>query len=216
MKFQPNSTSDFNYERLDADNTCKLIDGLAPRPAIASCDEDPSLIEYHDVTGYRKIPLSTCSGGHELELAGEAHPCPHHQKEFDEKHRLSGVGLFFAIVLPIMGACGVGWYVYNKWDGKFGRIRLGDAGTPGSMFSTDKPWISYPVALAAGLFAVIVAIPEVVGAINRWARGRFGRGAYAPTPSYRSRSSFARGRGEYVGVENDEGELLGEESDEEV
>jgi hypothetical protein len=44
--------------------------------------------------------------------------------------------------------------------------------------------------------------------------GGGGYGGYGRT--YTSRSSFARGRGDYAVVDPDEGELLGDDSDEEV
>jgi hypothetical protein len=46
--------------------------------------------------------------------------------------------------------------------------------------------------------------------------GGGGGGAGYGGQRYTSRSSFARGRGDYAVVDDDEGELLGEDSDEEV
>jgi hypothetical protein len=212
-------SSDFNYERQLSDNTCLKIAGLADRPADAVCKEDASVIEYYDVSGYRKIPLSTCQGGRELQYVGESHPCPGHEEQYTRKHRLSGAGLFFAIAMPIAAACGIGWYAYARWDGKFGRIRLGEAGmVGGDLFSADQPWVAWPVAAVAAMVAVLASLPLVLGSVGRWVGGLFGRGGGGGYggPTYTSRSSFARGRGDYVSVENDEGELLGEESDEEV
>ncbi|KAF2674767.1 vacuolar protein sorting/targeting protein 10 [Microthyrium microscopicum] len=207
---------DYNYERRPSDNICVLIQGLSPRPAEAVCTEDKSLEQYYEPTGYRKIPLSTCAAGRELEYVGESKPCPGHEKEFEEHHRgLSGAGLFFAIVLPISAAAAVGYYVYSKWDGKFGRIRLGESmgGNGGSFWSSEQPWIAWPVTVVSGLVALVAALPLLVGSVWRSVSGRFGGGYGGRT--YTSRSSFARGRGDYASVA-DEGELLGDDSDEEV
>lgn len=135
-------------------------------------------------------------------------------------------------------------------DGRFGRIQLGGpeggAGSfPGASSSSgggQSPWVKYPVMAVAGVAAVILATPRVVGGLVRGARERFGRrggggysrtggvggglggyGGGSRTAPYTSRGSFARGRGEYSGVGGGvgaggagdvEGDLLGDESDE--
>jgi hypothetical protein len=192
------------------DGSCQVAPGVSPLPAEHVCTDDPNLIEYWGITGYRKIPISTCSGGAELEFGGERKSCPNHEEEFEKKYGVSGSVIFFAIILPIAAAAGVGWYVWKKWDGKFGRIRLGDGGISG-----DSPWVAWPVAIISALVAVIASIPLVVGSLWRGVSSRFNRGGYA-VPTYTSRDSFARGRGDYSTVDNDEGVLLGDESDEEV
>jgi hypothetical protein len=111
-----------------------------------------------------------------------------------------------------MLASGAGYWVWRNWDGKFGRIRLGNDG--GSDFDAGSPWVKYPVMAVAVVVAVAVAIPDVVGRIWRFAQSKMGVGA--ATGRYTTRSSFSRGRGEYAVVDDDEGELLGEDSDEEV
>lgn len=125
--------------------------------------------------------------------------------------------MFFAIVIPIAAAAAIGYWVYTRWDGKFGRIRLGDStrgiGGGSSLFRSDAPWIAWPVAAVSGIVAVLVALPLLAGSLWRSVAGRFG-GGYG-TRTYTSRSSFARGR-DYNVVDNDEGELLGDDSDEEV
>jgi len=110
-----------------------------------------------------------------------------------------------------LAASGVGYWVWMNWDGKFGRIRLGDGGPS---FDSNSPWISWPVAAISALVAVMVAIPMVVGSAWRAVASRVGGGYGGRT--YTSRSSFARGRGDYAVVDPDEGELLGEDSDEDV
>lgn len=198
---------DYNFER-QKDGTCRLVDGLKPPDPLEQCKANPDQFEYYDPTGYRKIPISTCQGGKEMEYTAGSHPCPGHEKEYQEKKGISGAALFFAVVVPIAAATGVGYWVWRNWDGKFGRIRLGEPATG------ENPWIAWPVAALSAVIAVLGALPLVVGSIWRTLRARFG-GGYGTIP-YTSRSSFARGRGDYAAVDNDEGELLGEDSDDEV
>jgi hypothetical protein len=117
-----------------------------------------------------------------------------------------------AIVLPFAAAGAIGYYVWRNWDGKFGRIRLGESG---GTFDSESPWVKYPIAAISGLVAVVAAIPMLVGSLYRMIAGRMGGGSYGGR-TFTSRSSFARGRGDYAVVDPDEGELLGEDSDEDV
>jgi hypothetical protein len=141
--------------------------------------------------------------------------------EYEKKHGISGVGLFFAILLPIAAAAGVGYWVFKNWDHNFGRIQLGDGGAGsrigmGGAFDSDAPWIKYPVLLISGTVAVVAAIVGFVwskgSSMLRRDSGRFG-GTGRP---YTSRSSFSRGRGNYSQVDPNDGELLGEDSEDEV
>jgi hypothetical protein len=193
---------------------------LPDRPAESVCRENPALTEYFPITGYRKIPLSTCSGGRELQYGGgDPLPCAGHEGEYERLHRMSGAALFFSIIVPIAAAVAAGWWVYTRWDGKFGRIRLGggpSSSTGGGGSSAVAAWLAWPVALAAGAVAVVAALPLLARSLWRSASGLLGASPAYGTRAYTSRSSFARGRGDYATVENDEGELLGDESDEEV
>lgn len=222
--------SDYNYEP-QKDGSCALVPGLKPADPKEICYSDPDAIEYYKPTGYRLIPLSTCTGGLQLNHF-EAFPCPDKEKEFEEKHpRLSGAGLFFAIVIPIALAGAIGYYIYTRWGREFGRIQLGDGGfsrsgafSGGNWLSKDSPLISVPVAVVAGAFAVASALPLLAMSLWRSVRGyiplsssgrrggvgsRFGgRGSQRP---YASRGAFAARRGDYVGVVDDEDELLGAE-----
>ncbi|EHL02394.1 putative Vacuolar protein sorting/targeting protein 10 [Glarea lozoyensis 74030] len=121
----------------------------------------------------------------------------------------SGVGIFFAIIIPIAVAAGVGWYVWRNWASKFGQIRLGEQ----SSFDGEAPYIKYPVLVVAGIVAVVQALPLLVSSLWRSASTALGRSRPA---RFTTRDSFARGRGDYAVVDEDEGELLGDESDEEV
>lgn len=201
--------SDYNYQRAN-EGSCVLVPGLEPADPERICKGKPNLIEYYDPTGYRRIPITTCVGGLEMDVS-TPHSCPGHEKEFTEKHALSGLGLFFAVVIPFAAAAGIGWYVYRNWDGKFGQIRLGDAAPS---FDSGSAWVRWPVAAVAGVVAVVGAVPLLVGSLWRSVKGRVGGGYGGRT--YTSRSSFATGRGDYAVVDPDEGELLGEDSDEEA
>jgi hypothetical protein len=166
--------------------------------------------EYWDITGYRKVPISTCEGRERDHI--ESHPCPGYEEEYQKKHGISGFVIFMSVVIPFAAAGGIGYYVWRNWDGKFGRIRLGD-----TSYNSESPWISWPVAAVSGLVAVVAAIPLLLGSVWRMASSRFGgSGGYGYGQRYTSRSSFARGRGDYAVVDEDEGELLGDESEEEV
>ncbi|KAK8162966.1 vacuolar protein sorting/targeting protein 10 [Phyllosticta citrichinensis] len=210
---------DYNYER-QSDGSCKLVEGLEPADPMEVCS-DPKVIEYKKITGYRRIPITTCSGGVELDLSAGTAPCPNKEEEYRKKHGPSATGVFFAVVIPIAAAAGIGYYAWRNWDGKFGRIRLGDS-THSTSFDSDSRWIAWPVAAVSAAVAVAAAVPLLAASLWRSAQGWFGRasGSYGGLGggyggrTFTSRSSFARG--DYAVVDPDEGELLGEESDEEV
>lgn len=201
----------YNYER-QADGSCRLVEGLSPPDPMAACKNDKNAFEYWDVTPYRKIPISTCQGGKEMEHTGSRHPCPGKEEEFERKRGISGLGLFFAIVIPFGAAAGIGYYAYQHWGGKFGAIRLGDTRESMGNF-TEGPWVQWPVAAVSAIVAVAVATPLLIGSLIRSIRGMFG--GYGGR-RYTSRQSFARGRGDYAAVDHDADELLGDESDEDV
>ncbi|KAI4104465.1 MAG: hypothetical protein L6R37_003208 [Teloschistes peruensis] len=199
---------DYNFEPAK-DGSCKLVSGFEPPDHSQVCKKDPKKESYFLPTGYRRVPLSTCKGGNELEkYESKEEPCPGHEPDFAKAHRgLSGLWLFiFAVVLPIGIASAVGYWVWQNWNDKFGRIRLGEQG---GAFDAGQPWIKYPVAVVSGMVAVVAAVPLLVGSVWRWVSGKFGGGR-----RYTTRGSFARGRGDYAVV--DEDELLGEDDDEEV
>ncbi|PGG97749.1 hypothetical protein AJ79_09101 [Helicocarpus griseus UAMH5409] len=201
---------DYNYEPQN-DGTCAPVPGLDPLDPKLVCTEDPKAVEWYEPTGYRRIPLTKCEGGKQLNHI-IPHPCPNKEEEFEKKHPgLRGAGLFFAIVIPIGLAAAIGYYVYNNWDGKFGRIRLGETGS-GGFFARDSLLISVPVAIVAGIVAVATALPLLASSLWRSVKG------YIPVPGrssfrgsqrpYASRGAFAARRGDYS-VVDDEDELLG-------
>jgi hypothetical protein len=151
-----------------------------------------------------------------MDHTSQVHPCPGYEDEFQKKHGVSGFLIFLAVIIPFIAAGGIGYYVWKHWDGKFGRIRLGDGyGSLGGGASGESPFIKYPVMVVSGLVAVVAAIPLLIGSLWRSVSGRFGGGGYGGQ-RYTSRSDFGRGRGNYAVVDEDEGELLGDDSDEEV
>lgn len=172
--------------------------------------DDPDLIQYWEPTGYRKLPQSTCQSGEQDLDRQVPRPCPNKEKEFDRKHGISGVGLFFAIVIPIAVATLVGYFVFTRWDGKFGQIRLGDRPSESSSwFNRDSPLVAVPVMIIAGIVAVAQALPLLGSSLWRSVSGltRRGRG-YGYQRPYATRGSFAARRGDYS-VVDDEDELLG-------
>ncbi|KAK5990777.1 Vacuolar protein sorting/targeting protein 10 [Cladobotryum mycophilum] len=207
---------DFNYE-LDNHNQCTLVRGLEPISGKEWCAKNPNETSWFEPTGYRRVPLSTCEAGNELDKASTEHACAGHEEEFKKKHRTSGVAIFFAVVIPFAAAAAIGWFVYRNWDGKFGQIRLGENS---SSFDSDRPWIKYPVIAISAVAALVAAMPLVAASLWRLTITSLGRGRdrswfAGGARTFTTRDSFARGRGEYSLVD-DEGELLGEESDEEV
>ena len=184
----------------------------------------------------RRIPLTTCEGGTQYDRGSAAQPCDKHRKEFEEKYGTSGVTIFFAVTIPFALAAAAGWWVWRNWSGKFGQIRLGEHGYGGGgAFDSDRPWVKYPVIALSAVVAVIGAMPLVLGSVwraassvaDRWGLGGTGgRGAWSRLSGggfanggprrFTTRDSFARGSSDYSIVDEDEGELLGEDSDEEV
>ncbi|KID77123.1 Vacuolar protein sorting/targeting protein 10 [Metarhizium brunneum] len=209
----------YNFELEDSDSQqCRLVQGYQPLSGKEWCSRNPNATSYFDPTGYRRIPLSTCEGGRELDKASEEHPCEGHEDEFERKHRTSGTAIFFAVVIPFTLAGAIGWWVYRNWDGKFGQIRLGDTS---SSFDSDRPWVKYPVIAISAVVAVVATLPLLVGGLWRSATGSYSRVRGGSGQSWFSsgnrrfttRDSFARGRGDYAIVDDDEGELLGDDSD---
>lgn len=215
-------TSDYNYE-IQTDGSCGLVPGLPKPDHSLACASDPELVEFYEPTGYRRLPQTTCSGGDLSSMdKGTMHPCPNKQEEFDRKHGISGLGLFFAITIPILAASAFGYFVYTHWDGKFGQIRLGESGPAsvlggggsGSFGLNRETALAIPVAIIAGAVAIAKALPLLFGSLIRSGEGLFrnvsarGRGYQRP---YATRGSFAARRGDYSSVVDDEDELLGAE-----
>jgi len=214
---------DYNFQ-IQTDGTCQLVPGLEPQDHEENCRQNPGQVEFWYPTGYRRIPLTTCQGGRELDKL-ESRPCPGHEKEYGKKHGISPAGLFFAIFIPIVASFGVGYWVYSRWRqgfAGFGQIRLGESmgGSHGRALSGESPWISVPVAIVSGVVAVARALPLLVMSLWRSAkgylplggRGRANRGGLGAP--YRSRDAFATRTQDYSQVVEDD-ELLGDGLDDE-
>ena len=219
---------DYNFERTSAGD-CKLVDGQTPKNPEEVCRAHPEIDEFFEVSGYRKLPLSTCEGGNELDKAVESHPCPGHEEEYQKKRGISGVALFFAIFLPIAAAAVVGYFAWRQIESRYGRIRLGESGPSAgggrSAFDAENVWVRIPVLVVSGIAAIVMAIPAVFGGLVRVVRERTGRGGDGGgrgRGSYTSRGAFARARGrdqDYSSVVSDDedGDLLGADlSDDDV
>ncbi|PHH65508.1 hypothetical protein CDD81_2288 [Ophiocordyceps australis] len=205
----------YNYE-LDAHGQCSLVAGLDALSGPQWCAQHPNATSWFEPTGYRKVPLSTCRGGNELDKTSAEHPCSGHEDEFHQQHRTSPLALFFAITIPFALAAAAGYYVYRNWDGKLGQIRLGDQT---STFDSHRPWIKYPVIALSALAALLAALPLIASGLARSLSAtwhRLGpRHWFSSAPrTFTTRDSFARARGDYDMVD-DEGELLGDDSDDE-
>jgi hypothetical protein len=219
--------SDYNYE-LQPDNQCKLVSGLKPKDSTEWCKQNPNETEYFEPTGFRRIPLTTCVGGKELDKLSQSHPCPGKEEEYKRKHATSGFAIFLAVTVPFALAAAAGWYVWRNWSGKFGQIRLGDQGA--SVFEADRPWVRYPVIALSAVAAVVVALPVVAGVVWRGVAALVGRLTGGASPStggrgrwsrvgggggyrwFKTRDSFGRGAGEYPRVADDAGDGRGEDS----
>jgi hypothetical protein len=110
-------SSDYNYYR-EEEGICRLVQGAEPLSGADVCAA-PGTFKYRDPSGYRRIPLSTCEEGKEMDKAGEEHICP-------GKYNFSVFGLLAVIIIPILLAATFGWWVWRNWNGKFGQIRLGE------------------------------------------------------------------------------------------
>lgn len=194
---------------MQSDGSCGLVPGLPKPDHSIQCIENPDSIEYFEPTGYRRLPQTTCQSGDQDLDRIVPRPCPNKEKEFERKHGISGVGLFFAIVIPITAAAAFGYFVYTRWDGKFGQIRLGEgSGASQGLFAKDSILLAVPVAIIAGIVAVAQSLPLLGNSLWRSVSGmmRSRRGYQRP---YATRGSFAARRGDYTHVVDDEDELLG-------
>ncbi|KAH3671822.1 hypothetical protein OGAPHI_000008 [Ogataea philodendri] len=120
---------DYNFV-LAKDGTCQLISGLSPINPKEYCSRDDTLTEYWEPTGYRKIPMSTCEQGLELDK-WSSHPCPGKSKEYDRKHGVSSSGgVAFALTVAAVVFVATLAFVYyrgirrNGGFSRFGEIRL--------------------------------------------------------------------------------------------
>lgn len=114
---------DFNYERTK-ENICRLVKGVIPPDHEQACAANSSLVEWYPPSGYRRIPLDTCTGGKELDKEATPRPCPGHEEEFREKHGTSGVAIFFSVIFSLGAAAAIGYWIWTKWQSGFGYVLL--------------------------------------------------------------------------------------------
>lgn len=142
---------DYNYERAP-DGSCQLVEGLKPLDHLEECKKH-NLLEYYKPTGYRRIPLTTCQGGKELDKDSTPIPCPSKEKELIKLGKgLHGFELFCVIIssfiIFIIGTYCM-WTLYK--DRFLGQIRLGEDERPSGL-------VQYPIILMDKLIVLFSAI----------------------------------------------------------
>ncbi|KAK9448995.1 uncharacterized protein V1518DRAFT_374045 [Limtongia smithiae] len=178
---------DMNY-MLMTDGSCGLVPNYSPPNHQADCLKNPNQVEWFDPTGYRRIPLTTCTGGNILD-GTNAHACPGHESEFDNRRRgIHGFALFALIVLPFIMAGVVSWLLYQHYYGQYGQIRLGDTEFDTRFgFGTDNGLLKYPIMAVSAIVAFVTALPFIAQHMWTSFTTRRGRGA-RPSRLYRSRT----------------------------
>ena len=142
------------------------------------------VVEWFETSGYRKVPLSTCEGGLNLDRQdSKSHPCPGKEDQYYEERRgLHGWGLAYVILLTF-GMAGLAGYIFWKRcaDGQFGQIRLGED-------PYSQPfYIRYPLIAISGIITAAVLLPDVIVSGWKWLRGKLAR-----QRRFTTRQSFAR------------------------
>jgi len=175
------NNSDYNFVRA-SDGSCQKV-GEPIDPMGVCKNED--VTEWFETSGYRKVPLSTCQGGLNLDRQPtKSHPCPGKEDQYYEGGRgLHGWALAYVILLTF-GMAGVAGYIFWKKcaDGRFGQIRLGE-GDP-----TSQPfYIRYPLIALSGIVAAAVLLPDAIVSGWKWIRAKLAR-----QRRFTSRQSFAR------------------------
>ncbi|ODQ63277.1 vacuolar protein sorting/targeting protein 10 [Nadsonia fulvescens var. elongata DSM 6958] len=174
---------DFNYFRAD-DGSCQLVNGLSPPDNSLICSEMPGTIEYWVPTGYRRVPLSTCEGGNELDKI-ESHPCPGKEKEYEDRNGgLHGFMFLVVVLLPIMMFALVIYLVWQHFNSQRYTIRLGD-----EELEEESLIIKYGVNVVAGVVAAVSIIPTLTKSVIQLIKSRI-YGSY--NNRFTTRGSFSR------------------------
>ncbi|KAK9378557.1 uncharacterized protein V2V93DRAFT_100312 [Kockiozyma suomiensis] len=177
---------DANY-RLAPDGSCQLVPGYTPPNHAQDCNQNPNMVEYFEPTGYRRLPLTTCEGGENLDHL-VSKPCPGKEREFGRKH--GGMGWFTILLLVLLpfGMAGiVAWVLYNHYYGQYGQIRLGETDFDVRIgLGTENGLLKYPILAVSAVVAFIGAVPMIV---QHFINTRLGRRPARPSRLYRSQIS---------------------------
>lgn len=197
---------DYNFYR-DSDDTCKLVKGLSPSDRKNEvCKKDSDAFRYFEPTGYRKIPISTCSGGKEFDK-WNAVPCPGKEKEFNKFYgRETGFGAILLIIgLPLAVFFFATWFVYDRGirrNGgfkRFGQIRLDeDDFQPIENNGVDKV-VNNIVRGGIYVAAVSISAFKTIRKVDRAILDRIVSSIFGRRPGHRN----------YVQVPDEEDELFG-------
>ncbi|CAN6652493.1 vacuolar protein sorting/targeting protein Pep1p [Trichomonascus vanleenenianus] len=195
---------DFNYYRA-RDGTCQLMPNYTPPDHSKVCDEFAGAIEWWEPTGYRRIPLSTCEGGQELDKI-VSHACPGKEKEYEDRRKgLHGFPLFLVITLPIGMTIVIAYIAWDHYSKRYGQIRLG-------IEEDDHPVIMHYVVIA---IAAVVAVVGVIPTVAKTVWGHISSRLHRST-RYTTRDAFARNRHHYAQVGGEEENELLDEDDEDI
>lgn len=136
-----------------SDGSC-VLQGEKPTKEV-QCDL-PGAVAWHEITGYRKLPISTCEGGEQLEKP-HLFPCPGREKEFE---RLFGkpqngprAGSFIStfLFLLVLGVIAV-WIIMIFLRKAPGGIVLGGDGEPDL-----PPWLERAATFGAAIWSNITS-----------------------------------------------------------
>ncbi|SMN18495.1 similar to Saccharomyces cerevisiae YBL017C PEP1 Type I transmembrane sorting receptor for multiple vacuolar hydrolases [Maudiozyma saulgeensis] len=171
---------DYNFIKAK-DGTCKLVEGLSTAPASDICTKNPDLIEFSDLTGYRKIPLSTCQGGLKLDVASDTYPCPGKEAEFNKKYGISGRSFFLIFFIPFVLLSALLWFIYdrgirrNGGFSRFGEIRLGDENQLIENNETDRivnSTVRFGLVVFSGIHTGFEMVKRSIRGVSERFRGR--------------------------------------------
>jgi hypothetical protein len=156
-----------------------------PTDPMGVCSNE-DVFQWFETTGYRRVPLSTCEGGLNLDrIPAESHPCPGKEDQYSKRRGgLRGWALAYVIILSF-GMAGVCGYIFWRRcaDGRFGQIHLGEGDSSSQPF-----YIRYPLIAISGIVAAAILLPDGIISCWQWIRSKFTR-----QKRFTSRQSFARG-----------------------
>lgn len=180
-------TSDYNYERQN-DGSCALVLGLSPADHALVCESDSVLLEYHEPTGYRRIPLTTCVGGKEMDLTSVSHPCPGREEELYKAKKSSKLLIFMISVVCLAIMSGAAYFVYGIWSRRYGSIRLGSnelSSSEGTLLRTAaKSGHAFAIAALDFLLRMSIAMQQAVSSFLSRRRSSYGERAAWSRPIY--------------------------------